>query len=672
MSVNAAIPVINVTTIASLGDYSQVRAGGNVIVSADESMTLYAVAGNISVAGTAAVGAGIAVPVVTKNTSALIGSHAIVTALAIGPNITHDTVNAGSYSTTGTDIRFDPRAIQGGYSTAPPNPDSNPVPATGLEGDGSTINLGYKHGFVTGQEVVYDAGGGAPITGLTDGGTYWVIPVSATEIQLSATNSPLIAITGLSLPAGQSMGENQRFVATNSPGVKSDVSKRFAAQFDVSYGTPSTSYVVLPYDWMSGGSSDTPKIGDPVVYSAGGGTPIGGLVDGATYYVVDPSLNHFQVAKTKCEATLDPSDCKNDHESVPGSVVPITFTSTGSGRSQSFVPSGVLPAADASETGPQTITAPSRSGFGGVAVAASNSDYIASIGIAAGGAGTAAISLSGSVAVVTVHTTAAVGDYSKINCSDATCAQDGAGASGNQSLLVSAENNFRTLGIAASIALAGDAGVGASATVRVMELHDDAYLGAHVIVNTTNNVELHADSSDSVISVNAAAGGGTVGVAGTVGVSVIKEYTHAYTGDSDVLRADNNIGVFATSNSKLILVTASIAAGYVGVGVGVGVAVVSKETKAYIGSNNVVTVLAQGGGLINVDDGTVNDNSFGTTTLQGLVVQADSQETLFGVVAGVAVGFVGASANVGVNIFTVDTEAYVDAGTTVNKGTGAD
>ncbi len=172
--------------------------------------------------------------------------------------------------------------------------------------------------------------------------------------------------------------------------------------------------------------------------------------------------------------------------------------------------------------GPQTIAAPSRSGFGGVAVAASNSDYIASIGIAAGEAGTAAISLSGSVAVVTVHTTAAVGDYSKINCGDATCAQDGAGASGNQSLLVSAENNFRTLGIAASIAIAGDADVGASATVRVMELHDDAYLGAHVIVNTTNNVELHADSSDSVISVNAAAAAGPVGVAGTVGVSVIQ------------------------------------------------------------------------------------------------------------------------------------------------------
>ncbi len=256
VSVNAAIPVVNVTTTASLGDYSDVRADGNVIVSADESMTLYAVAGNISVAGTAAVGAGIAVPVVTKNTSALIGSHAMVTALAIGPNITHGSVNAGSFSTTGTDFSFDPRAIQGGYSTAPPNPDANPVPTTGLEGDGSTINLGYKHGFVTGQEVVYDAGGGAPITGLTDGGTYWVIPVSDTEIQLSATKSPLLAITGLSLPAGQSMGENQRFVATNSPGVKSDVSNASPPSSTSSYGTPSTSYVVLPYDWMSGGSSE--------------------------------------------------------------------------------------------------------------------------------------------------------------------------------------------------------------------------------------------------------------------------------------------------------------------------------------------------------------------------------------------------------------------------------
>src|SRR5262249_9040411 len=152
-------------------------------------MQLFAVAGNISVAGTAAVGAAIAVPVVTKNTSAVIGSHAMVTALATGANITHGTVNAGSYSTTGTDIRFDPRGIQRGDPTTSPNPDGNPTPTTGLEVDGSTINLGYKHNFVSGQQVVYDAGGGAAITGLTDGATYWVIPVSDTEIQLSAASS---------------------------------------------------------------------------------------------------------------------------------------------------------------------------------------------------------------------------------------------------------------------------------------------------------------------------------------------------------------------------------------------------------------------------------------------------------------------------------------------------
>ncbi|TAM91272.1 MAG: hypothetical protein EPN43_04655, partial [Jatrophihabitans sp.] len=681
VSVNAAIPVITVTTTASIGNSTEVRAGGNVIVSADEALTLAVVAGNISVGGTAAVGAGVAVPVVTKTTSATIGTNSTVTGRGIAGHITNGTVNAGSYGTTGIDPRFDPRGDLGGWPTAPPNL----PPAQGLLADGVTIDLGYRHGFSLGQQVVYDAGGGAPITGLTDGGTYYAIPVSDTAIQLYRVRGPPAAPTcadpnlvcAMALPAGVRMGENQRFVPTTDPGVKADNTKRFNAATDVA-----SNYIVLPYDF----GSKPPKAGDPVVYSAGGGTPIGGLVDGATYYVVDPSPDHFQIAASYCDAVgvnkgpdgICQSSPKNGggtslggDDSAGGTVNVISFSSTGAGRSQSFVPAGVLPAGSAADLGSQTITGPSRSGFQGVAVAASNSDYIASIGIAAGVAGTAAVSLSGSVAVVTVHTTASIGDGTHINCApgDTACSANDSGADPNQSLLVSAENNFRTLAIAASIAISGTAGVGASTTVRVVELHDDAYLGNNVVVNARNNIELHADSVDSVISVNAAAAGGTVGVAGTVGVSVIHEYTHAYTGTSDTIRADNNLGVFATSTTKLILITASIAAGYVGVGVGVGVAVVNKETQSYLGSNDVIIVKALGGGRSGVNDGTVGDGSLGMKTESGLTVQANSSEKLFGLVAGIGAGFVGVTGNVGVNIFTVDTQAFIAGGTTVNRGT---
>ena len=468
------------------------------------------------------------------------------------------------------------------------------------------------------------------------------------------------------------MGENHRFVPTTEPGVKSDISPRFTADRAVSV---SGNYLVLPYVLYEDDGT-TPMVlhnGDPVIYSAGGGTPIGGLVDGATYYFFttnpadDVDLNHVQLVHTKCEATGDKDDCNTPSNIARGT--PIDFTSTGSGRSQSLVPSGMLPAGPGSEVGPQAITTPARAGFGGVAVTASNSDYLGSIGIAAGGAGTAAVSLSGSIAVVTVHTTATIGSGAKINCADldVACSSVDPAASGSQSVLVSAVNNFRTLGIAASIAIGGSAGVGASVAVRVVELHTDASIAANAIVNARNNIEILADAHTSVVSVNAAAGGGTVGVAGTVGVSIIKEFTNAFTGTGVTLRADNNIGVFAGSATQLILITASIAAGYVGVGVGVDVAIVEKTTKAYLGQSNTVIVKALGGGLTGVSNGTISGNGFPTTTFRGLAVQADSSEKLFGLVAGVGAGFVGVTANIGVNVFTVTTQAYVDISTTVNR-----
>ncbi|MDQ0612685.1 hypothetical protein QF046_000326 [Microbacterium sp. W4I4] len=282
------------------------------------------------------------------------------------------------------------------------------------------------------------------------------------------------------------------------------------------------------------------------------------------------------------------------------------------------------------------------------------------------------MSLSGSIAVVTVHTTATIGGGARINCADGdvACVTNSGSADGSQSVLVSAVNSFRTLGIAASIAIGGSAGVGASVAVRVVELHTDASIAGGAVVNARNNIEVRADARTAVVSVNAAAGGGTVGVAGTVGVTVIKEYTNAFTGIGVTLRADNNIGVFANDASQLILITASIAAGYVGVGVGVGVAVIDKTTRAYIGQSSTVIVKALGGGLSGVSNGTIGANGLPTTIFRGLVVQAQSTEKLFGLVAGVGAGFVGVTANIGVNIFTVTTRAYLDLGTRVNQGAG--
>ena len=105
-------------------------------VAADETLTLDLIAGTIAVGGGAGVGASAAVPVVTKTTTAYIGSGATVTGRGFGSGLT---VKQGVYTVTTLDTRFNGNSV---------------------EGDGHTINMGFAHGFSEGEQVTYDNGGG--------------------------------------------------------------------------------------------------------------------------------------------------------------------------------------------------------------------------------------------------------------------------------------------------------------------------------------------------------------------------------------------------------------------------------------------------------------------------------------------------------------------------------
>ncbi|MEA3511109.1 MAG: hypothetical protein U9R51_06700, partial [Actinomycetota bacterium] len=211
VTVNASVPVFTIWTQAWIGDDAVVAAEGSVRVAADEALKLDVIAGNISGSGTVAVGAAVAVPIVTKETHAWIGDRAKVD--AAGKSTI--TIKTGTYDVSTTDIRFDG--------------------ATAVE-SGDVINVGYDHNFADGQEVLYDAGNGTPISGLVDGEVYYVRTHSnSNKLQLE----------------------------------------------EWAYFTPSVS------------SGDTLNLGydhgfndfQEVRYSAGdGGTPITGLVEGGVYY----------------------------------------------------------------------------------------------------------------------------------------------------------------------------------------------------------------------------------------------------------------------------------------------------------------------------------------------------------------------------------------------------
>ncbi|HTZ07417.1 MAG TPA: hypothetical protein VMB53_16900, partial [Gaiellaceae bacterium] len=443
VTVNAGVSVFGVTTKASVGDGATVNVGGSARVAANEALVLSVIAGNLSGSGSAAVGAAGAVPVVNKTTTASVGDGATVNALGGGSGLS---VNTGAFDVTLTDTRF--------------------APSTAIEGDGKTIDLGYTHGFKNGQQVLYDNGGGADIGGLTGGNVYYVIVVSPHEVRLATTNANALAGTAIALTAPVGGGESQRLVPTNQAGVRQNSSDWFDPAADVSGNV-----IALPYSLSVADD-------DPVVYSSGGGTPIGGLVDGGTYYAHVISPNHIALRATKGGADI------------------VLNAAAATGRSHSLVKQGDQPSADASEvTGTASVAPSTTGGFKGVAVTATNSDNVAGVGVSAAISGGVSVGLSGTVQIVSNTTSATVGKSAKINVPNL-------GADPDQSVLVAAGSVFHQILVAASIA-GGEVGVGASVTVGVVTENTDAKIDDSATVNAAKNVVVAANGQETIISVGA-------------------------------------------------------------------------------------------------------------------------------------------------------------------------
>ena len=331
--------------------------------------------------------------------------------------------------------------------------------------------------------------------------------------------------------------------------------------------------------------------------------------------------------------------------------------------------------------GPRTITENSDS-FRGVAVTANNSDNIGAFGISLGFSGTAAVNLAGVVNVENIHTSAHIGGSAHVNCGDPTCSTNVASPNGAQSVRVAAANQYYELEIAASLAIGGEVGVAVPITVRVLNLDTYAYVGNGAQVRAANDISITANGKESIIGVTAGAGGGTVGVAGTVSVTVANVHTYACTGTPTspayacatggaTLEADGNVIVSANDDSQLVLVTVAVAGGLVGVGLAVGVASLTKETKAYLGATSFVVAKGQGGTLGFVpngqfDNGTQKYAAHNAPQFRGLVVLATSSEDVFGLAPAVAGGFVGVAGGVGVTVMYITTEAFIGHDSKIN------
>ena len=167
-------------------------------------------------------------------------------------------------------------------------------PANAVDTTANTIDLGANYNLHTGEAVTYNPGAVvAPIGGLTAGTTYYVIPVTNTsKIQLAT--SAANAQAGIAIPL-TSVG----FTLNLSGGVNASGN---TIDLGASYGLVT---------------------GQQVVYNVGsGGTAIGGLTNGTTYYVIAiPNSSKVRLATSLTNAQIGTA---------------IALTSLGVGASQSL------------------------------------------------------------------------------------------------------------------------------------------------------------------------------------------------------------------------------------------------------------------------------------------------------------------------------------------------
>jgi hypothetical protein len=139
--------------------------------------------------------------------------------------------------------------------------------------DTLTIN---NHGFQVDQPIQYDAGGGTPIAPLQDQTTYFVQEViDANNIRLK------ISLNALS------------YINFTAPGTSTTNSFIFVTVNLLN------DELYLPNHGLSNGQA--------VRYSTGGGTPVGGLTNNATYFVIKRDNSIIRLASSAANAAPGPS-----------------------------------------------------------------------------------------------------------------------------------------------------------------------------------------------------------------------------------------------------------------------------------------------------------------------------------------------------------------------------
>jgi hypothetical protein len=488
----------------------------------------------------------------------------------------------------------------GANQVAPPSDDSPRFSPNDVSG--SIITLPYQPDFSSGDTVVYGAGGGTPIGGLTDGGQYTAINVGGNSWKLEDSGGNPITLTSAGTSRSQSLVK------------KGDEPSADASTENQASVSPATTNGFEGVAVTANNTDNIAAIGASASISGSVGVSVSGSV---TVDSIDTEAYVGQGADINCN--FSDTDCANNVTGA-GSGQSVEVAAANSFRDLAIAASlaiggdvgvgaGVAVRVASITTKAYVDDSSTVHAQNTIAITASGQESLVSVAAGVGG-GTVGIAGSVSVSVITATTYAYTGT--------------GVTLDSNGNVLIQSGDATQMIGVAGSAA-GGFVGVAAGVGVDMITKDTEAYIGAGSAVNgqahagalsgvsngsaqsscnsqsqcfgtfgSFRGVAVQAQSSETIFGLAASIAAGAVGVGAAVDVNIATVTTKAFVGPNAGVNTESGAAggqtadVSALDYAHALTIGGSVGAGVVGVGAGVDIGVLNETIQAYTGDNSTV------------------------------------------------------------------------------------
>ncbi len=607
-------------------------SGGQVNISATDDTLLFNVAGGVIKGENMGVGASVSINSIERDTEALIGHAA-----------------------------FDP--------------------STCLIG-GDIIDLGYEHGYETGDVVVYVSGGGASIGGLENGKTYEVVVINESTIRLVDVGTGAV----IELVQVPDMGASHMLVREDG---------YLSSESDVSLTATNTgsisSYSLAAAVTTSKADDETKEETSPVPDKIAHDDPLDGVSLPRLFSEEGEGGDDQTETKPKAAISIAGDVSVNlitdkTHAGITGANIvqaeDVDLSALSDNTISSIAGAAAMAASDGTSVGlAGSVTYNELDTGTNASIADSFLDLSGDLGILAETEGTVrTISASGSLErkdkgyalAGSVSINQIDGDtYASIARSDIDSAA---------TVDISAKDDTAIRSIAGSASYGGKAGIGASVAVN-MTVNDTGAAVQDSDITAGDDVMVSAEERSEIKTVAASLGAAKDGmaIAGSAAVSDLTNTTKAYIEGkkADGVTADGDVSLAAMDDADILSVAGNIAIakgsggiGGAGFGGAASIVVTDNTVESYIGGGSSVTAKGMGDGGIDVYTGEKDDEGNRLTeNMKGVSVTATSYEDILSVAAGGSgaekLAIQGSAA---VHTLKETTKAYINSGAVVTAG----